>query len=227
VALIWIYDLSNENLHRAGQLGAGSSDGAPTRAAHRQAKTIALPVAGLRWEVPVPADTENSATAMRRDFSIIIPDETVARAADYLRLLRGGQAQAGVFLQNRLRGTDLWAMTEYDLLGELLDTKPPQIFAESAVVGDGSDWSLTELSLLGDVSIAVPVTVFDDGNHHAPTPHAIPFAGTLIFTPGALLRNGQGHTPADWNEVIAQTANCPGRVTTTSTGADCSRFSAA
>jgi hypothetical protein len=92
-------------------------------------------------------------------------------------------------------------MAPLQLLGELLDTKPPQIFAESAVAGDGTDWSLTELGLLGDVSIAVPVTVFDNGNHRTPTPHAAPFPGTLIFTPSALLDNGRGCTPADWGEV--------------------------
>jgi hypothetical protein len=94
-------------------------------------------------------------------------------------------------------------MTEQGLLGELLDTKLPQIFGESAVAGDGSDWSPTELGLLGDVSIAVPVTIFDDGNHGAPTPHIPPLSGMLVFTPGALLRNGRGHTPADWNETTA------------------------
>lgn len=60
-----------------------------------------------------------------------------------------------------------------------------------------------ELSLLGDISIAVPVTIFDDGNHLAPTPRVPPFSGMLIFTPGALLRNGRGNTPADWNETTA------------------------
>ena len=94
-------------------------------------------------------------------------------------------------------------MTELDILGKLFDTKQPQIFAEMAVAGDGSDWSLTELGLLGDVSIAVPVTIFDNGNHSAPIPHAPAFSGTLIFTPGALLRNGRGHKPADWNEITA------------------------
>jgi hypothetical protein len=91
-------------------------------------------------------------------------------------------------------------MTDLDLLGRLFDTKLPQIFAESAVAGDGTDWSPTELGLLGDVSIAVPVTVFDDGRHTAPTPHVPPFPGTLVFTPGALLRNGRGQSPADWRE---------------------------
>jgi hypothetical protein len=86
-------------------------------------------------------------------------------------------------------------------LDALLNTKPPLIFAESAVAGDGSDWNLTELGILGDISIAVPVTIFDNGHHTAPIPHTQPFTGTLVFTPGALLRNGRGQTPADWAEV--------------------------
>lgn len=137
---------------------------------------------------------------MTARYSIIIPRETTARAADYLQALRIGRTAPGAFLRHRLQDANIAAMTEEDLLGRLFDTKQPQIFAETAVAGDGSDWSLEELGLLGDISIAVPVTIFDDGNHSAPVPHAPPFAGTLIFTPGALLRNGRGHAPADWDE---------------------------
>jgi hypothetical protein len=98
---------------------------------------------------------------------------------------------------------DLQGLTGQDLLGELFDTKRPQIFAESAVSGDGSDWNVTELRLLGDVSVAVPVTIFDDGNHRSPTPHVPPFYGMLVFTPGALLCNGHGNMPVDWSETTA------------------------
>jgi hypothetical protein len=133
-------------------------------------------------------------------YSILIPQETEVGVSNYLESLRAGKTQVGARLQKRLQGADLQTMTPRVFLGELLDTKLPQIFAESAVSGDGSDWTLTELGLLGDISIAVPVTVFDDGKHHAPTLHSPPFAGTLVFTPGALLRNGRGCTPADWNE---------------------------
>jgi len=147
--------------------------------------------------------TRTSDTVVAPSYSIIIPEETLARATDYLQALRVGRARAGALLQNRLRRADLRAMTEQDLLGKLFDTKQPQIFAETAVVGDGSDWNLNELSLLGDVSIAVPVTIFDDGNHSTPTPHEPALSGVLVFTPGALLRNGRGHMPADWNEVTA------------------------
>jgi hypothetical protein len=144
-----------------------------------------------------------SDSAVTAGYSIIIPEETDHRGADHVHALRDGRTQSGAFLRDRLHGADLRATTGLDLLGKLFDTKRPQIFAESTVGGDGSDWSITELGLLGDVSIAVPVTIFDDGNHGAPTPHVPPFSGMLIFTPSALLRNGRGNTPVDWSETTA------------------------
>jgi len=83
----------------------------------------------------------------------------------------------------------------------LLNSKRPQIFAERAIAGDGSDWTLEELGILGDISTGMPVTIFDDGAHVKPDIHDQPFEGFLIYTPGALLRNGMGETPADWSEV--------------------------
>ncbi|NCJ05014.1 hypothetical protein GS597_00455 [Synechococcales cyanobacterium C] len=148
----------------------------------------------------MPMQTVGGAAAPR--YSIIIPEKTMVRAAQYLEELQIGRREPGAYLQHCLQDADIRSLTELDLLGRLIDTKRPQIFAETAVFGDGSDWSLTELGLLGDVSIAAQVTIFDNGNHHAPTPHEPPFSGMLVFTPGALLRNGLGKTPADWNEII-------------------------
>lgn len=132
---------------------------------------------------------------------LIIPEETRTRLSEYLASLQAGSTFTGKLLKDNLAGLDLAMLTEDRFLDALLNTKPPQIFAESAVAGDGSDWNLTELGILGDISIAVPVTIFDNGHHTAPVPHATPFKGTLVFTPGALLRNGRGQTPADWAEV--------------------------
>ncbi|MCC5888648.1 MAG: hypothetical protein JJT88_19600 [Gammaproteobacteria bacterium] len=87
------------------------------------------------------------------------------------------------------------------LLELLVQTKQPQIFAESAVSGDGSDWNAVELSLLGDISIAVDVEVYDDGRHREPVVHPEPFSATLIFTCGALLTNGHGLVAPDLNEI--------------------------
>jgi hypothetical protein len=83
----------------------------------------------------------------------------------------------------------------------LVRTKRPRIFAESDILGNGLDWNQTELSLLGDISIATPVTVYDNGRHRQPQVHPTPFTATLIFTPGALLRNDRNLVPADWAEV--------------------------
>jgi len=133
--------------------------------------------------------------------AILTPVETRIRAAGYLSALVRGASTPGKHLSKEIGDADYSELDEPGFLNALLNTKIPQIFAESSVAGDGSDWNRTELGLLGDISIAVPVTVFDNGNHSAPVPHEKPFPGTLVFTPGALLRNGRGMPPADWAEV--------------------------
>ena len=134
--------------------------------------------------------------------SIIIPPETRKRSKIYLDQLINGKSQAGKLLNRRIGRKPLEKFSEFDLLAELFQTKIPQIFAESAVYGDGSDWNLIELGLLGDISVGVPVEIFDNGHHTTPTVHHQPFHGTIVFTPGALLCNGCGCTPADWDEVV-------------------------
>lgn len=138
------------------------------------------------------------------EYKTLLSQSTYQRAQDYLGKLQAGQ-QAGVNLQQRLSHLDMVSFTVETMLEQLVRTKRPQIFAESAVAGDGSDWNLTELGLLGDIAIAAPVTFFDNGRHQNPDVHHPPFTGMLLFVPGALLRNGRSHTPADWNEVV--TAN--------------------
>ncbi|MFM7515045.1 MAG: hypothetical protein ACKO3F_17140 [Cyanobium sp.] len=136
-------------------------------------------------------------------YTILVPGETISRAEELLAELRLNPGQAGSYLQAILAGPPMESLAPLDLLALLFDTRRPQIFAESEVAGDGSDWSLRELSLLGDVSVAVPVSIFDDGAHRHPAVHATPFRGMLVFTAGALLDNGHGHTPADWPEVVS------------------------
>jgi hypothetical protein len=135
-------------------------------------------------------------------YTILVPSETLRRADKLLAELRLDRSRAGGYLQEILAAAPVEFVAPLDLLALLFDTRRPQIFAESEVAGDGSDWSLTELSLLGDVSVAVPVTIFDNGAHRHAAVHATPFKGMLVFTAGALLDNGHGHTPADWSEVV-------------------------
>lgn len=60
-----------------------------------------------RSEEPARMTSLTSDTADRSGYSIIIPEETVARSADYLEELRIGLIQAGACLRDRLQGADI------------------------------------------------------------------------------------------------------------------------
>lgn len=136
-----------------------------------------------------------------RNYQIAMHPQTYQRAANYLQALKSDEMKPGQYLKQQLQMEDLSRLSIDKLLESLLNTKRPQIFAESAVYGDGRDWNPTELKLLGDIGVAVPVTVFDNGKHYAPDIHATPFPAHLLFSAGALLRNGRGVIPADWDVV--------------------------
>jgi hypothetical protein len=137
------------------------------------------------------------------NYEILLHPEGLKKISAYRQKLnRDGLSQAGNHLQVQLAGIALDTLSDEQFLECLFATKPPLIFAESAVYGDGRDWNPDELSILGDIGVAVPVLAFDDGKHHNPRIHDTPLPATLLFIPGALLRNGQGQTPADWEEIV-------------------------
>ena len=133
-------------------------------------------------------------------YNILLHAAANAKVGNYLDALKSG-VKPGRYLEAQLATSGINSLDVIGLLELLVNTKKPQIFAESTVRGDGTDWNAQELSILGDLSIAVPVSVLDDGRHRHPQVHQSPFTATLLFTPGALLRNGQGVIPADWDEV--------------------------
>jgi len=137
---------------------------------------------------------------INNNYSVILNKSTYERIKDYETALNIG-VKCGAYLSKELSAQDSEALTKERLLVALLNTKRPQIFAESQVRGDGSDWTLNELSILGDISIGMTVDIYDNGAHQKPLIHDTPFAGHLIYTPGALLRNDLGYAPADWREV--------------------------
>lgn len=134
------------------------------------------------------------------EYTILLSENTFKRIGDYAAFLRGG-GQSGEYLAQSLKSRNLETLDARALLSALLNSKKPQIFAESAVMGDGRDWTLNELGLLGDISIGMSVMIYDNGAHQNPVVHETPFTGHLVYTPGALLRNDQGYTPADWQAV--------------------------
>lgn len=135
-------------------------------------------------------------------YRVIISDQIINKTDRYLEQIKSGKTP-GKYLSGELERVHLDEIPNKKFLELLINTKKPRIFAESAVSGDGSDWNQKELSILGDLSIAVPVTVYDNGLHANPRVHQEPFSAHLIFVPGALLRNDRGGVPADWNEVTS------------------------
>ncbi|WP_031434880.1 hypothetical protein [Methylomarinum vadi] len=135
------------------------------------------------------------------NYQIIMHGRAYQRASDYLGALQSRATKPGQYLKQQLQSEDMNQLSIDRLLECLLNSKRPQIFAESAVHGGGEDWNRDELKLLGDIGVAVPVTVYDNGKHHAPEVHATPFSAHLLFSAGALLRNGKGQTPVDWDVV--------------------------
>ena len=135
-----------------------------------------------------------------KEYKILINSQTYRKIDDYLDRLKSG-VSCGRYLSDRLKCLELSELTTNEFIEVLLRTKRPQIFAEFEVYGDGTDWNQEELAILGDISIVTPVTVYDNGKHRHPTVHEESFPATLIFTPGALLRNGNKIVPVDWGEV--------------------------
>jgi hypothetical protein len=137
-----------------------------------------------------------------KTYKILIHQQTYQRSIDYLDKLQHG-AKAGAYFQTQLKDRNILQISIPEFIELLVRTKRPRIFAESAIWGNGIDWNQEELSILGDISIATPVTVFDNAKHRSPEVHQTPFAATLIFTPGALLRNDRNLVPADWQAVTS------------------------
>ncbi len=132
-------------------------------------------------------------------YSILLYSKTQKNLQDYMDSLKDGTANPGRWLQHQLDGFQVAKEKWEFMLQCLLNSKQPRIYAESELRGDGSDWSNEELKILGGISVAVPVSVFDDGRHYAPEIHTEPFDACLIYTPGILLRNDTGNPPVDWD----------------------------
>lgn len=141
-------------------------------------------------------------THLMNTYQTILNQLTLDKAHSLLKQLKANSELSGHFLRKQLQQVNLSILSVEEFIEILMRTKPPQIYAESAVYGDGSDWTLDELSILGDISIVSPVEVYDNGIHKRPDIHKTPFKATLVFTPGVLLRNDLGYKAADWGSVI-------------------------
>jgi len=137
-------------------------------------------------------------------YSFLISEEVVTKINNYKQNLLQNKLSPGAFLKKKLSEKNLSAISSDQFLELLIQTKKPQIFAESEVLGDGRDWNIEELSILGDVSLAAPVTIYDNGVHKGDNikVHETPLKGELLFVPGALLKNEQTGKSPDITELV-------------------------
>lgn len=137
---------------------------------------------------------------------ILISEQTLKKIKDYHKFLcLNGVNKVGAHFKKQLNSCDI-ALADMDLntfATLMVQSKIPKVFAESAVYHDERDWTLQEESILGDISIDVPVTIFNDGGHFSSFKnHETPISAHLAYVPGALLRSDLTGKTADIEEVI-------------------------
>ena len=85
-------------------------------------------------------------------------------------------------------------LTLEQFLEILLNTKKPKAFAEDELDVNNNEWNAEEIDILEYVGFAVPVDIYDEGQHgDHPTIHTEPFKGNLLYIPGpVLVSNNRG-----------------------------------
>lgn len=131
------------------------------------------------------------------DYHIVLSAESFRRLEAYKNDILAGNVTAGKRLRTQIAAqpASLSGLDTHAFLERLLATKQPRIFAESEIIGDGSDWNARELALLGDINVTMDADIFDNGVWDPKDPafqtHQPPLKGQLLFTPGALLNTGR------------------------------------
>lgn len=94
------------------------------------------------------------------NYDVILSQTTLVMIIAYKNALLSNTTKPGAHLNRILNDerVNLEQTSNEAFIQLLLWTKQPMIFAESEVVGDGTDWNTEELRILGDLSIAMKVS---------------------------------------------------------------------
>ena len=104
-------------------------------------------------------------------YHILMHPEAYEKAEAYrIELASTATKLPGAYLQQELQDIELSSLSTECFIEHLMATKPPLIFAESAVHGNGKDWNQTELSILGDIGVATHIQVYDCLLYTSPSP---------------------------------------------------------
>lgn len=139
--------------------------------------------------------------------SYLFSDTTLDTAGRYLEALQNGTKNPGAYLaQQMTRSNRTFAdLSAKDLVTVLMNTRRPQLFAESQVRLDGSDWTLEEHAILAGISFMTQGThAFNNGEHNARQVrrYTPPLPVNFVYISGALFRNTQTGLSNDLTTVI-------------------------
>lgn len=137
------------------------------------------------------------------NIDILCSEATLKTIEVYYDDLLNNNKKPGAHLAKQLETVQLKDIDLETFIQLLIQTKLPQIFAESAVNHDESDWTAIEGKILGDLSVNMPVKFYNNGVHgRGFTSYVPPIEGNLAYVPGALLQARKGKRSADLDEVI-------------------------
>lgn len=132
-------------------------------------------------------------------YKILIHGDAIKRIEKYKMRLNDNISLSGHRLRAQLKKKPLNDLTTLEFIESLLATKVPRVFAERQSYGSSEEWSPEDARVLGDMSVVMPVKVFDNGQCVKPKVHSPPFDAYLMYTPGALFIKGCG---VDYPQVV-------------------------
>lgn len=98
--------------------------------------------------------------AEKPDYDILLSSTTMSKIVIYKNDLFVKKKKPGEYLRKLLESNEVNSTDQISdewFLQLLLSTKLPSIFAESEIIGNGTDWNGQELQLLGDLNVAMKV----------------------------------------------------------------------
>lgn len=141
---------------------------------------------------PSPSEIcSDSFEHLQPKYKVLIHENSIRKIEEYKSELVKNIKISGNSLRSKLKdlftGKTLDSLTTVQFVDVLLAIKIPQVFSEIQYFSSDACWSSEEARLLGDMSIVMPVKVFDNGKKVAPEVYDTPFDAHLMYTPGAFL----------------------------------------
>lgn len=155
-------------------------------------------------------------------YRFVLSNNSLEAVGKYHAEVAAGDVKPGKYLREiiakrlnkpALTDTEIQAYVKdinaYDFLELIIKSKRVKAFAESGVLGDGSDWNKTELEILNSINTFIPVTIFDNAKWEVNrnNVHKKPFSGYLMLTNGIRLAKAKNAVSPDRDVVVKMSSD--------------------